>query len=51
MTIWWILFFVAVAIAALLALLGAVWLVRALITAEGTSRPRGGPCCSRRRSS
>jgi hypothetical protein len=39
MTSGWILFFVAVAMAAVLALLGAVWLVRALINSRESGPP------------
>ena len=39
MTIGWVLFFAAVAIAAVLALLGAVWAVKALISTRGTEPP------------
>jgi cytoskeletal protein RodZ len=39
MTIGWVLLFAAVAIAAVLALLGALWLIRALINSRGADPP------------
>ena len=39
MTVWWILFFVAVVIACLLALLGVVWAVRAAMNSRGVGPP------------